>query len=162
MFLGAAIGSVVSCVVVTIGWTKWLHSRVNGPADRPFVVGHVVSTVSCFSFMSSYLFTILLVTVSDRVNWEWGGFFSCLLGGVGTVCLLGAFILPFGHTRIRWLSLLACALNAVPLFTFDFFYLGTSNTHRYASQRECELHSAISCDLPSERMTQLLAVPAAT
>jgi hypothetical protein len=108
---------------------KWILSRTPQVSqlaghDRPFILGHIVSTVSCFSFMSSYVFTIVLATLSDRSNW--GELVSHLLSGVGALCLLGIFILPFGHTRIKWLSLLGCSLNAVLLFSFAFFTPETS------------------------------------
>jgi hypothetical protein len=125
MFSAAVIGSVMSCVVVTIGWMEWLHSRVNGPSDRPFVIGHIAATVSCFSLMSSYLFTTLFVSFSGRARWERGSLVSLFLSGIGGLCFLGVFILPFGRTRIKWLSLVAYALNVVPLLSLDFFYPGT-------------------------------------
>lgn len=36
--------------------------------------------------------------------------------------LLGVLILPFGHIRMKWLSLLACSLNVVLLASVIYVY----------------------------------------
>jgi hypothetical protein len=65
--------------------------------------------------MVSYLLTILSIEAKEKNP-------ILLIWVALVVGLFGILILPFGHIRMKWLSLLACSINVVFLFRLVFFY----------------------------------------
>jgi hypothetical protein len=115
ILIGGIIGCVASCVIVTLLWAKCWNSEVDELDDGVFIVGHTLSTASCFIFMVSYLLTILSIGAKEKNP-------ILLILVALVVGLLGILILPFGYIRMKWLSLLACSINVVFLFRLVFFY----------------------------------------
>jgi hypothetical protein len=108
----AIVWSLTPAVLLVLAWRNWARVShkmgvVENLIDDPaLIIGQIFGTVSCCALIPFY------IPVTSR--WEQLRIEALEYGVIVSIisALIGVFILPFGHSRSKWLTLGTCLLNA--------------------------------------------------